>query len=306
MPTLSPELEKLLAFVPAAEREGMTKIVTGLHENGLRQEEFSRKMNEVQDLKQRYEKGNSWVDDNRAYYKEAIAQRDAAAKKAADLENIVSSLKSGQAPGSGTPGAQNFDIKSIDMDDPEKVAAAIAQANREAAEARADARKLSEHVTKINDLLEKGQLVTREQFDLEGGKKLESYGQAIMNVMDTVNKAMIEYGKPISRDALLVEADKNGGNLTVAYENLTKEWREEKMKNEWLVAERKKWEEEQAEKGFPTAPGSAPIGLGPMQKMVFQGNKSGDESAIDPSIKADGSGRLAHAIAQELRQEGKA
>lgn len=304
MPKLSPELEKLLGYIPAAEREGMTKVVTELHENGLRQDEFSRRMNEVTDLKKQYETGKEWVDTNRTYYKEAISQRDEAIRKAKEAEDRISQLSSGNGNGAGN-GNRNANIEDIDMDDPEKVAAAIRQARQDAAEARADAIKMSQAVTKFNDLLEKGELITRTQFETEGGKKLDAYGLAIMSVFDTQARAIEEFGKPISRETLLKEAEKWGGDLGRAYEVVTADLRREKEKAAMKEELKKELMAEQAENGMPIAPGAPPVQMGPMQLRALQ-NKTAGESQIDPSIKADGSGRLAHAIAAELRAEGKA
>jgi hypothetical protein len=306
MTKLSPELEKLMGFitekVPPADREGMTKLVTELNDGHLRQDEFSRKMNEIADLRKQLETGKTWVDDNRAYYKEAIAQRDEALQRAKDAEERAAQLKSNANPNGDH---RSSVIEDVDMDDPTAVSAAIKKARQDAADARADAIKLSESVTKFTNLLESGELVTKSQFDTEGGKKLDAYGRAMLSIFDTQAKAMEEFGKPISRDLLLKEADKWGGSLERAYEVVTADMRREKdkaiMKEELL----KEIRAEQAEAGNPIAPGSPPLQLGPMQARIFAAKTDGD-SQIDASIAADGSGRLAHAIAQELRAEGKA
>jgi hypothetical protein len=102
---------------------------------------------------------------------------------------------------------------------------------------------------------------------------------------------------------LLNEAAKRGGDLGAAYDEVTKDARLEKIKADIRNEVTKEFEAKYANtNGNPLAPGAPPL-VGPLQAMI-DGQRNA-ESAIDPSLKADGSGRLARAIAAELRAEGK-
>jgi hypothetical protein len=308
--SLTPELEALLGKITdPTKREGLRKdLETGsLQEFGkevasgyLRQSEFSRKMNEISEADKvrasAYTEGLKWTNENRANYAEAMKQRDAAIAKAAELERAASSLES-----KITPPAQS--LEDINMDDSAAVAKAIREARAAADSARSDAALLAQKVTRIDQMLASGELLTTQQFNDEGGKRLESFSRATMDVMETISRGKSEFGMDINRDALLKEASNYNGDLGKAYENLTATARLDKIKAELRNDITKELEAKyQATAGNPLASGEPPM-MGPLQQMVYQ--RQNPESTIDPNIPADGSGRLAHAIAAELRAEGK-
>lgn len=293
---LSPELEALLAAAPAEKREGIRKELEG---GFMRQEDYSRKMNELGESEkvrsQAYESGKKWVDDNRTYYKEAMTQRDQAIQRAKDLETRLSSLESA----SKTPPKE----EDINVADDVILAKALREAREDARAARAEAGRLAESVTKIDKMLTEGTLLTAEQFNTEAARRLEAYGEAIMEVLETRQKSVDEYGKPIDRKALLAEAAKYNGDLTKAYDSVTSDFRLEKLKKDIRADIEKEYEAKRIAEGSPLATGAPPLSLGPLQQRVYAAKNP--DSTIDPSIPADGSGRLAHAMAAELRAEGK-
>jgi hypothetical protein len=293
MGKITPELENLLALLPAEKREGARKEIEG---GFLRQDEFSRKMNELTENDKRrevaYAEGKTWVENNRTYYKEALAQRDEAVKKAKELEERAANL--------GKPAP--VEDPEINVDDPIALAKALRKAREDAAAARADAASLSKIVTDVAEKLTNGQLVTLDQFETEGGKRLEAFSKATMDVMQTLQRGQKEYGLDINRDELLKKAEQFGGSLEKAYEDVTAPARLEKLKKDIRDEVTKELEGKYQSSATPLAPGDTPLALGPLQQRVFQ--VANPSSTIDPNIPADGSGRLAHAIAAEMRAEG--
>lgn len=308
--SLTPEIEALLSKVSdATKREGLRKqfedpslldFSKELSASVLRQSDYSRKMNELTEMEKTklaaYDKGLGWVEQNRSNYAEAIKQRDAAIARAAELEQKATALTKGAA----TPNPSDF---NLNMSDEEQVAQAIKAARAEAYAARQDAASLAETVTKFSKMLDNGELLTASQFEQEAGKRLEAFSRATMDVMGTIAKAKNEYGVDVDREALLTEAAKYGGDLGKAYEAVTSSARLEKLKADIRGEVTKEMEAKFANgAGNPLASGAPPM-MGPLQSMVFAQNNP--EATIDPSIPADGSGRLAHAMAAELRAEGK-
>jgi small-conductance mechanosensitive channel len=306
--SLTPEIESLLSKVTdATKREGLRKQFEDpslgdfnkeLSASVLRQADYSRKMNELTEMEKTklaaYDKGLSWVEGNRANYSEAIKQRDAAITRAAEFELKAASLAKNPAA--------NTEF-NLNMSDEAQVAQAIKEARQEASAARQDAATLADSVTKIKKMLDDGELLTAAQFEQEAGKRLEAFSRATMDVMGTIAKGKSEFGVDIERDALLNEAARYGGDLGKAYESVTAGARLEKIKTDIRNEVTKELEAKYANSaGNPLASGAPPM-MGPLQAMVFA--QKNPESTIDPSIPADGSGRLAHAIAAELRAEGK-
>ena len=308
--SLTPEIEALLARVSdPTKREGLRRqfedpslqdFSKELSASVLRQADYSRKMNELTEMERTklaaYDKGLGWVEQNRTNYSEAIKQRDAAIARAAELEQKASDL----TKGAGTPNPAEF---NLNMSDEEQVAQAIKAARTEAYAARQDAAALAATVTKFSKMLDNGELLTASQFEQEAGKRLESFSRATMDVMATIAKAKNEFGVEVDRDVLLNEAAKYGGDLGKAYESVTSGARLDKLKADIRGEVTKEMEARFANSaGNPLASGAQPM-MGPLQSMVFA--QKHPEATIDPSIPADGSGRLAHAIAAELRAEGK-
>jgi hypothetical protein len=309
---LTPELEALLGKVAdPTKREGLRKQLEDptlldfgkeLSAGYLRQSEFSRKMNEITEAdnvrRAAYDKGLGWVEQNRANYTQAVKEREAAIEKAKAAEARAAELAKGS-----NPSATNTTIEDINMSDDNAVARAIKEARTDAANARLEAQRLAGVVTKINTMLDSGELLTTKQFQDEAGKQLEAYSRATMDVMGTMQRAKSEFGLDLDRDALLRESANYNGDLSKAYEKLTSDARMEKIKNDIRAELQKEFDaKQQATQGNPLAAGAPPI-MGPLQQMVYQSKNT--ESQIDPNIPADGSHRLAHAIAAELRAEGK-
>jgi hypothetical protein len=296
---LSAELEKLLSFAPEAEREARRKQLAELEENGLRQSDYSRRMNELAEQeksrKAAYDEGKQWVESNRTYYKEALSQRDAANARVKELETKLTN-----------PDNRQSEISMDGIEDP-AIAAQLRTARAEAKAASEMAQQYGSKVSQISEMLDKGQLITREQFESEAQKRMDAYGAAILDVFDTQAQALKEYGAPIDRQRLLEEAGKRGGDLKGAYEAVTSDLRLQKIKNEITEEVRRtvnsEWETKLQNQGNPIAAGSPPTELGPMQQRVY-GQKQA-EATLDPNLKVDQSGALAFAMAQELRKEGK-
>lgn len=296
---LPQNFEKLVSMITdPAEREAMRKELEG---GFLRQEDFSRKMNELTEAEKvraaAYAEGKKWTDDNRNNYKTAIQQREDALLKAKELETRLATLDR------KVPDAD----PDINVADDVILARELKQARGDARTARAEATKLTEAVNRIDKMLNDGQLITADRMNEEAEKRFAAYGEAILETMETVQRANGEYGKPIDRKALLAEAAKHGGDLGRAYDALTSDFRLEKIRKE-LREEitkdvRTEFESKYANSGAPLAGGGAPLELGPLQQRVFAAKNP--ESTIDASIPADNSGRLSHAIAAELRAEGK-
>lgn len=295
--SLTPELEALVNQVSdPTKREGLRK---DLEAGYLRQSDYSRKMNELNETErtraEAYAKGIKWVEDNRQNYSEAVRQLKETQKKAEEFEKISAQLNSRSAEP-----PPNLDI---DMTNESEVAKALKEARQDAARAREEANRLAQVVQSLDEKISKGQFVTADQFQTEAAKQLEAYSRATMDVIETRNRAQREYGLDVSRDAILNEAAKYGGDLEKAYENVTAAARLEKIK-----AEIRKEVTQEVEAKFsnnntnPLATGAPPL-MGPLQQRVFAAKNP--ESTIDAAIPADGSGRLAHAMAAELRAEGK-
>jgi hypothetical protein len=292
---LPQNFEKLVSLIQdPAEREATRKDLEG---GFLRQEDYSRKMNELTEAEKvraaAYGEGKKWVDENRNNYKTAIQQREEALLRAKELETRLSTMEH------KTPPAE----PDINVADDAILARELKQARADATAARAEASRLSEAVTRIDKMLTDGQLITADRLNEEANKKFEAYGEAILGTVETLQRSNGEYGKSIDRKALLSEAAKFGGDLNKAYDSLTAEFRLDKMKKDIRAEVEKEFQAKLQVSGAPLAGGGSPMEMGPLQQRVFAAKNP--ESTIDASIPADGSLRLAHAIGAELRAEGK-
>ena len=291
---LSAELEKALGYLPAAEREATRKRLTELEEGGLRQSEFSRKMNELAETEKAREMAHKahlqWHADNQAFYKQAIAERNAAKQELEAAAARLKDLESNRQPTS------NPEQHELDLDDPGAMAKALREARAEAAAAKQAFTDISAKVGKIDEMLQKGELVTRE----EATRQLNAYSTAVLTVGDYQRKHEQEYGVPVDRGKLLEASEQLGGDLEKAYKFVTEDLRWKKREDQIRAEVLKEQEEKQRSGSLPIASGEAPI-IGPLQARVM----GTQESKIDPSIRADGSGRLAMEIAKEMRAEGK-
>lgn len=292
---LSAELEKVVSLIQdPAQREATRKRMTELEENGLRQSDYSKKMNEL-DTRERERAAQhaanlKWHSENQSYYKQALADRDNAKKEA---ESAAARLKQLEASASSS---------SLNLDDSDPMAKALNEARAEAIASKQAASDLEAKIRRIDEMIEKGDLLTKSRFEEEANRRLNAYGAAILEVGDYQRKHEVEYGKPLDRAKLLEASNRLGGDLEAAYKYVTEDLRIEKMRSDMRAEVEKEFLEKRKAEGLPLAAGDAPM-IGALQQRVM--NKTGD-STIDPSIKADGTGRLALAIAQEMRAEGKA
>jgi len=274
---LSAELEKLLGFVPEAEREATRRQLTELHEGGLRQAEFSRKLNEV-DAK--HKKNIEW-------YQQASSQYDAAQNELREARERLAALES----------ASGHTDSFTDEDDLQKQ---LKAARAEQAEALKKVSALSETVTQFNSMLKEGKLITADKFDEEVNKRGDALGAAVLDIIDLETEHRNEFGTKLDRKALLAEAQRRGGNLSEAYKVITEESRQAKLRKDIEADVERKWQEKLKNSNVPYAADGEPV-LGPLQQRLQK-----KETGIPEDVQADGSGRLASLVAQELRQEGKA
>lgn len=286
---LTPELEKLLSFAPEAEREGFKTKLTQLNENGLRQEEFSRRMNEQSSV---HKRNLDWYNQAKGEYDNAINELRQANEKLAALET---------ARGSSPHPDSSHTSVDTDFGDPE-LAKALKLARDEAEAAKTEVAKLSGRLGEVDTMIKQGKLITAEKFDEEVNRRGDALGEAVLDIWELQQQHQRDYGVPMDRKILLETAAKEyGGNLKKAYEAVTKDKELERLRATIAAEEQKKAEDKFRNSSVPYAPGGDTT-LGPLQRMVMQQK---DKSGIPDDVPADGSGRLASLIAQELKSEGK-
>jgi len=282
------DLDLIESFQDTTKREAMRKRMTDLDkeatENGLRQTEFSKKMNELgqkqKDIDSRHQKNLEW-------YNKAKTQWDDINKDNREAKERLAALESAQ----GAAGS-NFGTS----DDPDEL-----QKQIRAARADVDATKksLAEVTTTVNEfqtMIKEGKLITIEEVNKRG----DALGAAVLDIVDFQAQAKADFGLSIPRAQLLEETNKHGGDIAAAYEVLTKEASTKKMRETIVAEERARLITEQKASNVPYASGGEPV-MGPLQARL-QGKKEG---SIPDEIPADGSGRLAALIGNELRAEGK-
>ena len=297
---LSAELEKVVNLIQdPAQREATRKRMTELEEGGLRQSDYSKKMNELETREktraEQHAANLKWHADNQSYYKQSVAERDAAKKEAEAAASRLRQLEAAKAAGDQ---AGDFDATDSDA-----MAKALREARQEAVTAKQAASQLETEVKRIAAALDSGDLMTRKTFEEEANRRLNAYGAAILEVGDYQRKHELEYGKSLDRAKLLEASNRFNGDLEQAYRSVTEDLRIEKMRTDMRAEIQKEFEDTRKAAGLPIAAGEAPI-VGPLQQRVYQ-NKAMGDSTIDHNIKV-GTGALANAIAAELRAEGKA
>lgn len=284
---LSAELEKLLSLITdEKDREAKRKLLTELEEGGLRQTDYSRKMNELdtqrKDLTTKHEKNLEWYGKAKTQYESAVNDLKAANEKIAALETTKASI--------GSTGGNLED---------DELAKQLNAARAELDTAKKTVTNLSGTVDNFKKMIDEGKLITEEKFNDEVNKRGDALGAAILDIWDLQRKHRDEFGSELSRKDLIIEAQKHGGDLNAAYDILTAKTREEKLRKDIRAEVEKEFTDKQKAAGVPYAPSGEPS-LGPLQSRLQK-----KETGIPNEVEADGSGRLAALMAQELRQEGK-
>jgi hypothetical protein len=270
---LSAELEALVGLITdPTKREATRKQLLENSENGLRQSDYSRRMNE---LTAKQKEWQSWHQKADAEFKAAIKERD-------DLKNRVSLLEEAK---------KGDDLTGVEDE----------ALNKALREARAELAEAKTRITQFDQMLEQGKLVTADKMEEELVKRGDGLGAAIFDVIDKQTECFETYGKRLDRNQLISEAQKRNGDLQGAYEYLTKDFKEAKIRQEIEAEYEKKYAERIKTSNLPLDQGGGEPNLGPLQ-VRLQKKETGN---IPEDVMADGSGRLANLVAQELRQEGK-
>lgn len=288
---LSADLEKLLTYVPEAEREASRQRLTSLHENGLRQEDFSKKSNENAAEHKR----------NLTWYNQAKSEYDAATTELRQANEKIAALEAAKAAAAAAAAGRGNPQDELNLEDQNELAKQLKAAREEATLAKTEIAKLSGSLTTIDTMIKDGKLLTAEKFNEEVNKRGDALGAAVLDIWELQQLRQQEYGKPLTRQELLLEATKHNGDLHKAYDVITAPDKEAKMRKEIEVETEKRISDKYRNSNLPIAPGGESQ-MGPIQKMVFAKK---DASSIPDNVPADGSGRLATLIAQELRAEGK-
>jgi chromosome segregation ATPase len=283
---LSAELEKLLALIPdEKDREARRKELTEMADNGLRQADYSRKMNELDAQRkaneQTHQKNTAWYERATKQYSSLEADLKSAQERAAALESAA-------AAGGGS------------LEDEDELQKQLKVARTEVSEAQKKMGELSSTVNNFNTMLSEGKLVTIDKFEEEINKRGDALGAALLDIIDLQDKHRKEYGVDLDRRALLEEAQKRGGNLTMAYEAVTAKSREDKMRKDIETEVEKRYVEKLKNSNMPYAPSGEPV-IGPLQQRLQK-----KDTGIPDDVQADGTGRLSSLIGAELRAEGKA
>jgi hypothetical protein len=280
---LSAELEKLLGYVPEAEREARRKELSALQEGSLRQDEFSRKMN---DLDKRNKEAEVIHRKNREWFDTAKPQYEAMQKEAREAKERLAAL-------------ETREDHPNDLESPDDQAALQRQlrvAREEVAATKLQLEAVATTVTEFQTMLKDGKLLTADDVNRRG----DALGAAVLDIIDLQSRHRADFGIELPRQALLDEAQKRGGDLSAAYEFLTKESREKKLRETIEADVQKRWDEKHKNDNTPYAAGGGEPVLGPLQQRLQK-----KDSGIPDDVQADGSGRLAGLIAQEFRAEGK-
>ena len=286
---LSAELEKLVTLIQdPAEREARRKELSDLSENGLRQADYSRKMNEFDTTRKAQEdmhKANlAWFSRANKQYNQLETDLRVAQERAAALESVKADAV---ASGEQTP-AEAAELEKN-----------LAAARKELGDANRKIGELDTTVKTFNQMMTEGKIITAEKFDEEVNKRGDALGAALLDIIDLQSKHQKEYGTDLDRRLLLEEAQKRGGNLVQAYEVVTAKSREDKLRKDIEADVEKRYAEKMKNSNVPYAQSGEPV-LGPLQQRL---QKKG--TGIPDDVEADGSGRLSNLIGGELRAEGK-
>lgn len=288
---LSAELEALLAKIEDKTiQEATKKQLIENQENGLRQADYSKKQNELKaerdKLQGEWKKHIDWYDSAKAQYDKAIEEQSTLQARIQELENI----KSNVAPENLDEGELNKQIK-------------LAQDRAEAV--AKEASKLNTQYQELDKMIKEGKLITADKFEEAVNRKADGLANIILDVWDKQQAYTKEFGKELPRQTLISEMAKFQGNIEAAYESLTKQDREDKLRKDIEAEVEKKFQDRLKQAGLPIDQGSTSPSLdstmGPLQRKAM-GIK---EESIPEDVAADGSGRLGYLIAQEMIKEGK-
>lgn len=288
---LSAELEKLVSLITdEKEREARKKELLELSENGLRQADYSRKMNELDTQKktasEEHKQHLAWYERAKTQYTSLEAELKAAQDKVSALET-----RKGYEDHAGAGDGEYHTDSELEKQ--------LAEARKQASDANKRLAELDGTVKGFNQMVSDGKLLTAEKFEEEIIKRGDALGAALLNIIDLQDRHRKDYGTELDRSALLQEAQKRGGDLKEAYESVTAKSREEKLRKDIESEVEKRYQERLKNANVPYAPSGEPI-IGPLQSRLQK-----KETGIPNEVEADGSGRLANLIGQELRQEGK-
>jgi hypothetical protein len=273
---LSAELKTMLELIiDPAVREARTKELEELDRGYMRQSDYSRRSNE---LDEKVRTHDAWFEGADAEYRKALEDVKVANKELEDLRVLKNKTEGGLNPAE------------------EAVLARQVKAATDAAEA---ARKEAEALKGRLDEVSKT-IFDKKSYEEDVVRRGDNLGAAIFKIADLQDQYHEDFGKRLDRNKLIAEAQKLGGDIDKAYENITKD--DYKVKGEKNIEDEvnKRLNERLQKANLPMdQSGEAP--LGPLQKHLVKS----DESKIPNEVSADGSGRLGSLIAQELRSEGK-
>lgn len=282
---ISAELEKVVALIQdPTEREARRKELTELSDNGLRQADYSRRMNELDTSRKTQE----------AKHKENLAWYDRADKQ---YKNLEVDLRTAQERVAALESVKDQSHGSFQEEG--ELDKQLAAARKEAADANKKIGELDTTVKTFNQMVSEGKLLTSDKFEEEIIKRGDALGAALLDIIDLQDRHRKEYGTDIDRRTLLEEAQKRGGNLSQAYEVVTAKSREDKMRKDIEADVEKRYVEKMKNSNMPYAPSGEPV-IGPLQARL-QNKPTG----IPDEVPADASGRLSNLIGAELRAEGK-
>ena len=270
---LNENLEKLVGMIQdPAEQEAVRK---DLESSIMRQDEYSRKMNEAAALKRQ---NDEWY-----------------AKYSTEYSAMADELARYRQGGAAQPEPQNVTEPATGA--PNDIATAIKQAQEDARQARAEAERLKQ-------LIESGAVVTQEYLNKYAPEMFDRYGTAIFATMDKATQAQNEYGLRVTPEDLVKKSGEYGGNLDQAYNALTEQAKQDKLKADIRKEIEAEYQAKLAVGAVPLAGGNYPIGANNPFEAYMSGS-NGDNGASFANIKADGTGRLANAIASQMRAAGK-
>ena len=215
---LPPELENLLSKIDdEKEREATRVKLTEAHENGLRQSDYSRKMNE---LKEKTTKWTQWHETADKQYRDAVTEAETLKARISELEKAK-----------GRQDSVDTDPDLTGLED-EAIAKALKATKLELAESLAKQEELRQTINTFQDDLKNGKILTADRFEEELTRRGDNLGAAIFDVIDLQQQCMADFGKPLDRAVLIAEAQKRGGDLKSAYDSLTKDFATEKLRKE--------------------------------------------------------------------------
>lgn len=273
---LSADLEALLGtMTDATKREATRKE---LEDGILRQQDYSRKMNELQTKQKEW---TTWHSDADKKFRDAMVERDSLKTRVAELETMK---KSGQSD------------DMFNSDDEAAVEKALKQARSELTTAQEKIGRLETVITDVKKQFDEGKFITDEEVTRRG----DALGAAMFDIIDKQSQFRTEFGKELDRNSLIMEAQRRGGDIAAAYDFLTQKDREEKLRKDIESEYEKKYTERLKGANLPVDQGGGEPILGPLQSRLQK-----KDTGIPEDVVADGSGRLAGLIAQELRAEGK-